>query len=465
MRKKIGAIALFIVLCIAGFSLHEVLLADQMGKRVHYYPAETDEVLNNPYMGFSVDAKEKNAASQPFRLAHANVTWRLLEPEKGEYDFAQFEEMINLQYWKERDVSIVLRLLLDYPRDYSHMDIPDWLYEEIGESGTWYELEYGKGFSPDYAHPLLIQYHERLVKALGERYNNNPQIAFIQLGSIGHWGEWHTWDEDDGNKIKFPDEEITDQYALHYVRYLNNKFLLMRRPHEVALNHNMGLFNDAFGKTESTIEGFLDWYTNGYTSWLTGEEEPAMPDFWVRSPSAGEFSHETKYVEDANIEETIRQAKLTHVSWMGPYAPSREKAGSRLQHNIDRFLKTVGYRFVVAKESHEPSIKAGQTLHIEMKLVNRGVAPFYFAWPLELSLVDSTGRIAAAGLGKTDVRKWLPGENTAKETLQIPHDLVPGVYTVHVAILDPETGKPGIRFATAGGRKDLRYPLGQVTVK
>lgn len=442
--------------------VYRALSAQEPVKRVFYYPAETDAVLANPYMGFAVDARYEDVA-QPFRLAYANMSWREIEPEKGRYEFADFEEKINFRLWEEKGVKLILRVVLDYPGEHSHMDIPDWLYEEIEKSGEWYNTDYGKGYSPNYNHPSLIRNHERLIRELGERYNNNPQVAFIELGSLGHWGEWHTKNDGQVN-IPFPKRNISDQYARHYVTYFTNKQLLMRRPHEIALKNGMGLFNDAFGKRDSTVDGFLKWYTEGYTSWLTGEIEPAMPDFWKTAPSGGEFSHETKYLEDINIKETLNQARLTHVSWMGPNAPYHEKVGGVLQPNIDQFLKTIGYRFVIAEESHEREMKAGGHLNVEMSVINRGVAPFYFPWTFELSIADNSGVIVATKKTKFDIRKWLPGERKISDKLSIPSGLAPGEYTVTAAILDPETGQPGVEFANNGKRTDGRYALGKFMV-
>ncbi|WP_276354068.1 DUF4832 domain-containing protein [Cohnella caldifontis] len=429
---------------------------------VTYVPAESDRLLDNPYIGFVADARYPQI-SQPVRLAFAKMTWREIEPRKGEFDFAGFEKVIHLEEWKTKNVKIILRVVLDYPEDEDHLDIPDWLYEEIQHKGTHYTLEYGKGFSPDYSNPVLIREHESLIRALAERYNDDPSIAFVELGSVGHWGEWHTWDEEPG-LIPFPKRAVADQYVQAYIRHFSHKPLLMRRPMNVAAKNGMGLFNDAFGKTDSTVDGFWQWYTQGYESWLTGEQEPAMPQFWVSRPSGGEFSGAPTYFSSDKIDETIRQAKLTHVSWMGPDAPVEEPPGGPLQANIDRFLKTIGYRFAVASDTHPESARAGETIPIGLSVVNRGTAPFYFPWKMELSLSDAEGRIAAATAAQADIRQWLPGRTDFEEQWALPETLAPGTYRLNIAILDPETGLPGIEFAMDGGRSDGRYPLGSIRI-
>ncbi len=44
---------------------------------------------------------------------------------------------------------------------------------------------------PDYGDPLYLEKHGRFIKALAARYDGNPQIEFIDIGSYGIWGEWH----------------------------------------------------------------------------------------------------------------------------------------------------------------------------------------------------------------------------------------------------------------------------------
>ncbi|WP_169082079.1 DUF4832 domain-containing protein [Paenibacillus sp. PL91] len=462
--KRRRLLTFIVVFLIGAFGLFvgRGLYAGAPIPRISFSPVETDEVLANPYMGFSVDARYVDA-KQPFRLAHANLTWSELEPIKGKFAFNEIESKYNFSYWKQKGVKLVIRVVLDYPREDAHLDIPNWLYLETGKKGVLYDTDYGKGFSPDYNQTSLIRNHEKLIAALAERYNNDPLIAFVQLGSLGHWGEWHTQNDKDA-RIPFPRQAVSDQYAGHYLKYFTKKPLLMRRPHAIAAKNGLGLYNDAFGKRDATVDGFLSWYTKGYTSWLTQEKQPAMPNFWTKAPSGGEFAEEKKFFRDAAIEETLRQARLTHVSWMGPNAPSQEEPGSKLQANIDRFLKTIGYRFVMTKETHEASVDAGGVLNVTIDVKNRGVAPFYFRWPFELTLSDQSGQIVAVTKPDIDIRKWLPGTYSASIKLNVPAFLPTGEYTVNAAILDLETGNPGVEFAIEGKRADGRYTLGSVIV-
>lgn len=465
LRKRAVAVFLFTTGMAAAFAAETSSLRPDAlfpTQRVTFVPEETLEPLVNPYTGLAADARIEDAV-RPFRLVHANITWRELEPEPGRYAFEEVERRLQFAEWRARGAHAVLRIVLDYPGDSFHLDIPDWLYQRINRQGVRYDTEYGRGFSPDYRNETLIREHERLIRAVAGRYARDPFIAFVQLGSVGHWGEWHTH-ETIRQRVPFPARPVSDRYIEAYVQAFGDaKPLLMRRPFALAKTYGMGLYNDAFGDPEQTDE-FVDWFTNGYTSWLTGEKEPAMPDFWTKAPSGGEFPHETRFIENDRIDDTIRQAKMTHISWIGPNGPVRLPYGSPLEANLERLLRTIGYRFVVVAGTWRESVRPGDMLDVEMRVANRGAAPFYFRWPVELSLEGGDGRAVRTETA-ADVRTWLPGEHVFSARVSVPADWPAGEYAVTLAILDPATRQPAVRFANTAATPDGRVRVGFVRVE
>ena len=439
-----------------------------------FYPKEVDSVLYNPYMGWVPWAHTAESyAEQPFRLVMASITWKELEPEKGQFDFEGIEKKNNFDHWKSKGVKIILQFNMDYPDNEKHMDIPDWLYSEIGEQGTWYNYRNENtkmGFSPDYKNKKLIENHKSLISKFAERYDKDPGVFMILIGSCGHWGEWHTtYIEDEKAAGRFPTIEYSNQYVQHYIDYFRNKPLSMRYPSEIGAKNHLGLFNNAFGSYDQTQKWFLDWALYGHTDgYNPGYTHPPMPNFWLDAPSGGEFGYYPglQWLEDSAMTETLRQARETHISWLGPCCPVQIEVGDRLQPNIDKMMKTMGYRFVIKSVTHATSVKAGGMLNISMDWLNRGVAPFYFEWPIELSLADSSGKIVAKSTTNDDITTILPSEEPTNFTpsLKIPSNLPEGQYKLCVAILDPETNTPGIQLAIDGKRSDGRYSLSTVDV-
>lgn len=120
-----------------------------------------------------------------------DITWAELEPEEGIYDWTSIEQENQLARWQQEGKHLILRFVCDIPGEERHMDIPKWLYEKTGEAGTWYDGEYGKGFAPDYNNAELIACHAKAVEALGTHFGTDGLVAYVELGSLGHWGEWH----------------------------------------------------------------------------------------------------------------------------------------------------------------------------------------------------------------------------------------------------------------------------------
>ncbi|TFE01724.1 DUF4832 domain-containing protein [Jeotgalibacillus salarius] len=461
MKRKTVILIVLIVILTGSIS---ALYAEQM-QIVTEHPPESGEVILNPYIGFAPMA-EGGPYTKDHSLVYANIPWSELESSKGVYEFGQIETKYKFHYWKERNVRFILRIIMDKPDQEASMEIPEWLYEEIGRDGTWYDGEYGKGFSPNYSNSVLIERHKELLKAFGERYNDDPYIAFIQLGSIGHWGEWHTIQNDE-LYIPFPDRTVTTQYVNHYLAFLDGKMLMMRRPHQIAAENNIGLYNDMFGDENSTVNEFLRWVNEGYTLWLTGENKPAMKNYWKTAPAGGEFDPTKSWEEifgEKQFPDIVRQLELSHLSWLGPHNPLYEE-NSIYDHQIEKFLGKMGYHLKVTQIKYRPHLRFTRNLKLNIVWENSGTAPFYFKWPLEVIIIDVEGNIVHRTNVDTDIRKWLPGETAETYMINLPAHLSKGDYSVLIAINDPSTGEPGVELEMVTNRDDKRYKIADFSIK
>ena len=62
------------------------------------------------------------------------------------------------------------------------MDIPQWLYERTAD-GVFYDMEYGKGYAPDYENREFIDAHEKALTALAEYCNRDTFVAYVSLAA------------------------------------------------------------------------------------------------------------------------------------------------------------------------------------------------------------------------------------------------------------------------------------------
>lgn len=414
--------------------------------------------VSNPLKGWAAWGETPQEADDDVTLAYIPVLWSEAEPQKGQYAFDELERAYHFSEWRKRGVRLILRVISDNPQEESHMDIPRWLYQEMGEDGEWYDTSYGKGFSPNYNNHVLQEAHGRLLDALGKRYGQNPQIAYIQLGSLGHWGEWHV--NNDEGISSFPRTGVTDGYVEDYIRAFPGKKLLMRRPYEIARDNGIGLYNDSFGK-ESAMQSFASWIADGYRSDQNLERHPGMRNFWINAPSGGEFASGDsmqKCLTDSmtKTEEWIRE---NHITFLGPHAPANSRELSETEaNNSDILSGMMGYCLRI-KYYRIRHLRDEKDLELELVWDNEGVAPLYENWDVRILIRDKQGTTVWEQDKKTVCSDWAPGEHGWNAVLKGTAKLPPGTYGVYAGIVDPLTGACAVRLAMNGEGPDMMYPV------
>lgn len=403
---------------------------------------ESQAAFGNPLMGY-VPSAWYNEVSEDISLLYMDITWAELEPEEGVYNWASIDEENQISRWRKEGKHLVLRFVCDIPSDEEHMDIPEWLYEKSGKAGKWYDGEYGKGFAPDYNSPTIISCHKKAVRAIGEHFGQDGLISYVELGSLGHWGEWHVNYSEGIQRI--PREAVRDKYILPWTEAFPDAMILMRRPFAAAEKYGFGLYNDMTGQPETT-QSWLGWINNGGEYDQTGEKNVIVPmkDFWKTAPSGGEFTSSLSMEEmlDTNLSGTVEMIREAHTTFLGPKIPD--------ENYVDGYkevLKNMGYRLWISMAELKNTAKGSR---LKLTWENSGVAPMYKEWPVYVYIEDESGKLVEKNRISIKISSLLPGEKattlTALETERLNSLLEKG-YRLSVGIEDPMTGLPCVRFA------------------
>jgi hypothetical protein len=148
---------------------------------------------------------------------------------------------------------------------------------------------------------------------------------------------------------------------------------------------------------------------------------------------------------------------------------------------IERFLRRLGYRFVLKELKHPAQAKAGNKLELAMEWQNVGSAPCYKPYRVAYRLSNDSG-FSKVIVGKATVNRWLPGSiemftpeffkmpkdlpngsiNDVGDKIDLPADLPAGQYTLSIAIVDGTA--PIVRLAIRGRAEDRWYPLSKIQV-
>ena len=413
---------------------------------------KTDKVFYNPLMGFAVNADYPEAVEEN-TLVYVDITWREWEPKEGQYAFKEVWEENNLTRWRQEGKHIVLRFICDKPGDEAHMDIPDWLYEET-KDGEFYDIAYGKGYAPEYENELFIEKHREAILAMGEAFKECGMVAYVEMGSLGHWGEWHMLYTEGTTRI--PSEEIRKQYVAAYEEAFPYAHIMARRPFAETAELGLGLFNDMTGHLEDTKE-WLEWIAGGgtYDQPLKEEKLTAQPEVWKKAPIGGEFTSSLSYEEmlDADLEQTLSLLQQSHTTFIGPKVPILEEV-TEYQSGVNEVLKTIGYRYGVVKSvlsRFKWETQGTLTLTVE----NGGIAPIYFPWKMYLYVYEGAERIERIEV-PVDLMKVCGGESVEVSVKDIP---LGDNIKYGICIENPDAGKPGIELDMAVEAEDKIYML------
>lgn len=391
-------------------------------------PQSAEGPLDNPLKGWC-PYTNAGPIHQPYSMVFQYISWRELEPVEGQFEFDRWEKVWDSEAGTGKHV--IFRVYVDYPSKPS--GLPDWL-REAGVKETTYE-EYGGGKSPDYDDPRMIVGMERLIAALGSRYNHNPRVAFIQLGLLGFWGEWHTYPRSELYASSDTERRVIDAFR----KAFPDKSLMVRYARDYAgLQNWIGFHDDMFpedtdnGKDWSFLAGLRK--TNSTENWkvavVGGEMVPGKAGQWL-GPDFGT---------------TQTMLERSHFTWTGPYCPALTKPTDRtFLSRSEELVRKMGYEFQIQEITHPARLIKNRQARLSLKGLNRGVAPFYYPWSVEWALFDSAGTLVARQATSWDIRKWLPGPFA--ESTEIGFDAPPGRYRLGIGIRDPWTQRPAVRFA------------------
>jgi len=410
-------------------------------------PASSPGPLDNPLKGYCLYTNA-GKIHRPYSMVFQYVSWKELEPIEGMYAFEAWERK-KWAHPRAIGKHVVLRVYVDYPTKSS--GLPDWLRAK-GVTEKVY-MAHGGGKSPDYNHPQMVLALERLIAAMGKRYNTHPRVAFIQLGLLGFWGEWHTYP-----RVELFASEATQHRVLRaYLKTFPDK-QLMARYADGALSkyHIIGFHDDMF--PEDTDNG-KDW------SFLSRMRRSGHTDSWKQTVIGGEMvPNAARKWLGKRWDLTREMVDRSHFSWVGPYGPALENNTSDdFVMRSDQLVRQMGYQFRVAEIRHSRSVAPGAQCKVVLQGVNEGVAPFYYSWPVKLAWLDAKKNILSTFKLRDDIRKWLPGKFELKATVTAP--TTSGTYQLGFGIEDPWKKKPTIRLANKLPLIGGWTMLGQVQVK
>jgi hypothetical protein len=324
---------------------------------------------------------------------------------------------------------------------------------------------------PDATRPQVLAHIAQLEPILRE---NADVIAYLEMGFVGAWGEWHS----SSNNLVDPEPnpKVNDASRALVNRLLEvlpkERMVAMRYPRykQQLLGQNPLEPSEAYsGSARARMGAHNDCFLASNTDWGTYSGNPvereATKTFLALDnrflPQGGETCNANAeaqpYIGCANAQ--LELARLSYTSLNRGYL---EAVYARWDQEgcLNEVKQKLGYRFRLLEARVPTTAARGSSLKLDLKMTNDGYARPYNPRQLELVLKNkASGKVVRLEVKpNVDVRLFLPGPAETK-TLElsavVPPSLELGNYSVLLNLPDPMPSLEGkaafsIRLANVG---------------
>lgn len=446
-------------------------------QRVVVRPADTGEALCNPGIGWVFHFYDNVPANYGSRLApsdtveefpgltvvYLRIPWSYLEPEEGKFNWAVVDG--PAQRWIARGKQVAFRFSCS--ESWMRWATPEWV-QKAGAKGHDFRpgagvVEGGPFWEPDYDDPVFLEKLDHFLAAAAARYDGNPEVAFVDVGSFGVWGEGHTYASTGLPYSAATVRRHIDLYLKHFKHTLlaaNDDFASQGRGLETidyAREHGLTLRDDSI-----LVQGGKNAYFNAAMA----------PGFWPNVPVILESEHYGGSRDRGNWKDGslyLQAVEDYHASYASIHWWPREF----LEENRDliaRMNRRLGYRIQLVEASWPAALRLGATWRFTARWRNAGVAPCLPGGYPAITLKDDKGGIAGVFVDEGLDARVLPvgppdqAEARAEDvSFTLPFNLTAGKYTVFVS-LGTRTGTPRIALPLPGDDGQHRYRIGAVQV-
>jgi hypothetical protein len=466
-------------------------------------PKDTGEVLINPGMGWTMHFYSNVARNYGSKLepsdtledfpgvstVYLRLPWAYLEPEEAKYNWAILDT--PAQRWIAKGKKIALRLTCS--ENWMTYATPKWV-KDAGAKGTHYQ--YGKGrvesdgpWDPFFDDPVFLEKLEAFLAAYAKRYDGNPNVEFVDVGTYGLWGEGHTHASSKQDRIELQKLHI-DLHVKYFKKTLlciSDDFAGYSKP-----GRRFPITDYAFSKGVTLRDDSIITHpSKDGPAWYHAEMAEL---FWPKYPVILEHQHAgpCKKLGTWSPEKIIASVEAYHASFMSIHGFPRQYLEED-REMIDTINKRMGYRLmptsvtfpkVVTIATPQDAFSAykdvtpygdiTKNFKVDWSWTNKGVAPCYPCGFPALTLKDSKGGIVSVlvdetlnlrdlevgPIGKAPVKKH---ESEFIVGLYAP-TTKPGIYDLYISV-GKRDGTPTIAMPLKDGDGQRRYKIGRIVLK
>lgn len=416
---------------------------------------------------------------------YVRFLWRDVEPEKGQFNWLQFDRIFECA--KQQRKTVDFRLMLSFPArgdtnciegvdDPVTHGIPCWMVRK-GVRERLYSADMPRAvaqstYLPDWEDATLRQDHAELVWAFANRYRDNSRLNSVEIGSAGLWGEWHTFPDKSLMPSNQRAKEIIDLYANAFpttpLVVLAEVFKNDLAGDSAVADHLRNNYKGRYGWRGDSWGGF-GHHSQDYNPinkknselWKTGpvamEVTRVMNDWPARQDGSGSYGSVVG----------IGQAATDALAWHTSCAHNKaSNFPAEFSNSLTWMSTRMGSRLVLNQLSYPSVVQAGRSLLVKTRWHNRGVAPLYRDFRMAFRFANQAAGSQIVTTGQA-MKGLLPTGNSpvAKSpSVLIPASLQTGLWTVEVGVVYHSDASLRIPIAITNRSDNDWYWMGELNV-
>ena len=453
------------------------------------HPEDTGEALVNPQMGWGLHYYSNVPTNYGSKLLttdtldyfpglshlYLRIPWAYLEPAEGEFNWSVLDN--PAQRWIDKGKQIALRISCS--ETWLRYATPEWVHK-AGAKG--YNFTVRKGidpngpfWEPDFKDPVFLAKLDTFLAALAERYDGSPDVAFVDIGSFGVWGEGHTLPS---TKLKYDDQTRKIHVDLHCKHFKQTLLVInddFAGPYQRG--RNLPITDYALTKGLALRDDSI-MAQGGKNAFFHAD---LAQSFWPTLPVILECGHYGPLKRKGNWQDGSLYLKAME-DYHASYASIHWWPREFLEANRDlvrRMNLRLGYRLQLVEASWPGTIDMDSQLVFSAKWRNAGVAPCLPGGHPALTLKDSAGGIVGVFVDEDFDMRTLPVGEPGKAKVidqqagfvlspELLNGYRPGIraagtYDVYISV-GSTIGTPHIALPLPGDDGHRRYKLGTVQV-
>jgi len=469
-------ILMFVLLVI---SIHTALAMSEVSEVPEIYPQTTDEVLLNPGMGLYLAAGGYQPKPDAWFMKIADIAyfrpdWSQVKPEENGNRFDEYFGPL-FDFWVNKmGKRVAFRIMSESMHSRTKYVTPEWVFAKGVPSVKHKGIYDPEQIDPVFWDDRYLEIQKEFIQELGKYLDGKEGLEYIDIGSIGEWGEMHLglhipgrWTPEQLEETGYTEEKYIKAY-----RYIIDAFAEAFPHTQVFLNiGDYDTINDY-----AALRG-IHFRQDGLTP--SGPSSNVGKRFiqpYSKRGIKGNYEFHSSYNEMKkkgwDLKTTINKGLEDPISYLNTNIfgiQGLENASEDVKTLLAYAGQKIGFRFIikklkVQKEFHLDGEIPGRMM-VEHTWKNIGVAPCYESYALIFSLVNDKGETITEQLffPKKPTTQWNPNEEIIERTLiRIPANASLGEYTLKVSMLAPEKPERKILLGIADKDSQNRYDLCKV---